>query len=338
MIMDPLVSILIPAYNSEKWIADTLRSVIGQTWSRKEIVVVDDGSTDRTLDVAKSFESKTVRVISQPNRGACAARNHAFAQCQGDLIQWLDADDLLSPDKISQQLRRFEKDGDTNILYSAGWGTFYYRPSKARITPTYFWQDLEPLDWLIYRMNSKQIWMHPSVWLVSRNVTERAGPWDERLLRNQDGEYFFRVVAESLLVKFVPESFGYYRKANLGSVSSNYSEAAQASLCLAGESCVKRLLSIEDSNRTRGACIRQYQDILSYLSPSAPHLIERIHRRIIELGGTVEPFSTGWSHSLLRRVVGVRKAARRETIVERAKRRAAINYDKLLAKFFGTNL
>jgi glycosyltransferase involved in cell wall biosynthesis len=336
--MDPLVSILIPAYNSEKWIADTLRSAIGQSWSRKEIVVVDDGSIDRTLDVAKSFESKTVRVISQPNRGACAARNHAFAQCQGDFIQWLDADDLLAPDKISQQLKRFEKDGDTNILYSAGWGTFYYRPSKAKVTQTYLWQHLDPLDWLIYQIGNQRIWMHPSVWLVSRNVTERAGPWDERLLRNQDGEYFFRVVAESSQVKFVPESSGYYRRVNLDSVSNNYSEAAQASLCLAGESCEKRLLSIEDSNRTRCACIRQYQDILSFLSPSAPHLIERIHRKIIELGGTVEPVSISWRLSLVRRVVGVRKADRLKTIVGRAKRGAAINYDKLLAKFFGTNL
>ena len=66
--MRPLVSILIPAYNAEQWIADTLRSAIAQTWERKEIIVVDDGSTDRTLAVARQFESEQVRVVAHEHQ------------------------------------------------------------------------------------------------------------------------------------------------------------------------------------------------------------------------------------------------------------------------------
>jgi len=96
----PLVSILIPAFNAEEWISDTLSSAIAQTWERKEIIVVDDGSSDQTLTVARRFESQGVRVVPQKNQGAAAARNTALSLSQGDYIQWLDADDLLAPTRL----------------------------------------------------------------------------------------------------------------------------------------------------------------------------------------------------------------------------------------------
>src|SRR5262249_15570247 len=95
----PLVSILIPAYNAEPWIADTLRSALAQTWPNTEIIVVDDGSRDETLKVARQFECAKLRVITHKNQGAAATRNVAFSLSRGEYIQWLDADDLLAPDK-----------------------------------------------------------------------------------------------------------------------------------------------------------------------------------------------------------------------------------------------
>ncbi len=102
--MQPLVSILIPAYNSQEWLADTLESAIAQTWPRKEIIVVDDGSRDHTAEVARRFTSKEVAVVTTKNQGAAAARNHAMRLSQGDYIQWLDADDLLAPEKVERQI------------------------------------------------------------------------------------------------------------------------------------------------------------------------------------------------------------------------------------------
>ena len=90
----PLVSILIPCYNSEKWLAETLESALAQTWQNKEIIVVDDGSSDGSLSIAQKFSSSKVAVISQKNRGASSARNLALGKAQGDFIQYLDADDL----------------------------------------------------------------------------------------------------------------------------------------------------------------------------------------------------------------------------------------------------
>src|SRR5438477_10983423 len=146
--MTPLISILIPAYNAEPWIGDTIRSALAQTWPRKEIVVVDDGSTDQTLQVARQFASRDVFVVTQENQGASAARNKAFQLCQGDYIQWLDADDLLSPDKIQRQMV-VTKDSESKLrLISCEWGYFMYRPKKAKFVPSSLWSDLSPLEWL----------------------------------------------------------------------------------------------------------------------------------------------------------------------------------------------
>ena len=102
--MKRLVSILIPAYNAEGWIAQAIQSAIAQTWQEKEIIVVDDGSKDRTGEVARRFASKRVAVVSTENQGLSAAVNHAYRLSQGDYIQELDADDVLAPHKIERQL------------------------------------------------------------------------------------------------------------------------------------------------------------------------------------------------------------------------------------------
>ena len=118
--MKPLVSILVPAYNAAPYIAETLDSALAQTWQNIEIVVVDDGSRDDTLAIAKTYESKRVKVISQENKGASTARNRALKAAQGDFIQYLDADDLLAPDKIERQLKLSEFDRNSDYVTAHG--------------------------------------------------------------------------------------------------------------------------------------------------------------------------------------------------------------------------
>ena len=102
--MNCRVSILIPAYNAERFVGAALQSALDQTWPDTEIILVDDGSKDQTLAVARRHESAKVKIMCQENRGAAAARNTALREAQGDFLQYLDADDFLSPDKILEQL------------------------------------------------------------------------------------------------------------------------------------------------------------------------------------------------------------------------------------------
>ena len=101
----PVVSICMPAYNAEDYVAAALDSVLGQTWSNLEIIVVNDGSTDGTAGVLDRYSDEArVTVIHQENQGAAAARNRGFEASTGDYIQYLDADDLLHPRKVEAQM------------------------------------------------------------------------------------------------------------------------------------------------------------------------------------------------------------------------------------------
>jgi len=208
--MQPLVSILIPAYNAERWLVDTIESAIAQTWPQKEIIVVNDGSTDRTLAIARQFERNAVRVVTQPNQGAAAARNKAFSMSRGDYIQWLDADDILAPDKIARQMALVEEGLGNRSLLSSEWGKFMYRSSRAHFAPTALWEDLSPVDWLLRKLGCN-LYMQTATWLVSRELTVAAGPWDTRLMGDDDGEYFCRILLASDGVRFVSGSRVYYR-------------------------------------------------------------------------------------------------------------------------------
>ncbi len=307
----PLVSILIPAFNADKWITETLRSAIAQTWDRREIIVVDDGSTDKTLALARQFESDSVHVVAQENQGAAAARNKALSLSQGDYIQWLDADDLLAPEKISLQMEQSEIERDDLMLYTSAWGRFYFRAERARFCPDSLWCDLKPVEWLVTKFE-KGVWMNPAAWLVSRRSTELAGPWDGRLSfsGDDDGEYMCRLVARSRAVKFVQDARCYYRIGNTSGLSWRRSDTALDSFFLATTLCINHLRSLEDSERTRAAGVRFLQKRLRYFYPLKPAIIQAATMLASDLGGTLAPPSMSRRFRLVSQIVGWKLAMR----------------------------
>jgi glycosyltransferase involved in cell wall biosynthesis len=98
-----LVSILIPCFNTERWIEQAIKSALAQTWREKEVIVVDDGSTDMSLKLIKNFGDR-IRWVSGPNRGSNVARNRLLELARGEWLQYLDADDYLLPEKIALQM------------------------------------------------------------------------------------------------------------------------------------------------------------------------------------------------------------------------------------------
>ena len=285
--MAPLVSILIPAYNAEKWIRRTLESALSQDHPNKEVILVDDGSTDQTLTIAKSFESGSVKVINQPNAGGPVARNKAFEHAQGDYIQWLDHDDLLAPNKISAQLQSLERVQNDKILCSCPFATFYYRIEKARLFESPLYQDLEPLDYFFIKFSMNTYFQY-TCWLVSRKLTELAGPWWEIRSPDDDGEYFCRVVRASEKIQFVPQAKCYWRALNAGSFSgaSRKSRTARESRFASMQRCIEHFRSLEDSDRSRAACVKFLQD-RPYFCRKSPDIVNRMKALAVELGGTL---------------------------------------------------
>jgi glycosyltransferase involved in cell wall biosynthesis len=300
--MEPLVSILITAYNAEDTIACTLESAIAQTWSRKEIIVVDDGSTDRTAAVVRQF--KDVMLVSTENQGLSAAQNHAFPLSQGDYIQYLDADDLLAPDKIERQLAALGDFDSRRVLLSSPWAPFYHRIRHARFVRNSLWQDLSPVEWLLRKMR-ENIHMQNATWLVSRELAKAAGPWNTRLQYDQDGEYFCRVLLASEGTRFVPGTGIYYRASASNRISFiGNSDKKKDSLLLSMKLHIQYLRSLEDSERVRKACLVYLQNWYGNFYPGRPDLMQEAQQLAASLGGRLSRPQVSWKYAWIQKLFG----------------------------------
>jgi glycosyltransferase involved in cell wall biosynthesis len=335
--MIPLLSILIPAYNAEAWIAETMRSALAQMWPRKEIIVVDDGSTDQTLTVARRFASKGVLVVTHENQGAAASRNKAFSLCQGDYIQWLDADDLLSHDKVAKQMETRDRGCSERTLLSCAWGHFMYRPRHADFRPTALWCDLSPTEWLIRKMG-RHLHMQTATWLVGRELTESAGPWDTRLLGDDDGEYFCRVLLASDGVRFVPQARVFYRMAAAGGLSyvgrsSRRMKAQWVSMQLH----IGYLRSLEDSERVRAACVKYLQNLLIDFYPERLDIVREAEQLAADLGGRLDTPRFSWKYEWVRCLFGRQLAKRAQLCLPRVKWSLLRLWDRVLFRLEGAS-
>ncbi len=331
--MNPLVSILIPAYNAEEWLAATIRSAMAQTWKSTEIIVVDDGSTDGTLMVARMFESQGVKVCSQVNQGASAARNKAFSLSHGDYIQWLDADDLLAPDKIALQMGAMGESPNPRILVSGEWGSFMYRPSHAKFVPSALWQDLQKAEWLLRKMEHN-VYMQTAVWLVSRELAETAGPWNTCMIGDDDGEYFCRVLLASDGVQFVSGAKVYYRK--LGPNSLSYignSDKKRDAQWLSMQLHIGYLRSLDDGTRARTACVNFLQNWMVYFYPERPDLFDKASELARSLDGNLKAPTLSWKYAWIKNLLGWRVARHAQFLVPSFKLSLLTRLDKMIYRF-----
>lgn len=331
----PLVSILIPAYNAEATLAETLRSAVAQTWHRKEIIVTDDGSTDRTAEIARGFAASGVRVVSTVNRGLSAAVNAAYRECQGEYIQELDADDLMSPEKIELQMAALLRGGDDLMLASSPWAYFYFRPQRARFVPTALCQDQTPVEWLLRKL-ARNLHMQNATWLMSRRLAETAGPWKEDLRYDQDGEYYARVVTASNGIRFVPEGKVFYRTGNRGRVSFiGHSQPKRESLLVSMKLHIQYIRSLEDSERVHAACVTYLQNWFEHFYPARPDLAAEAQALAAQLGGQLEPPALRSKYGWIQAVLGRRVARQAQAVLPNLKSSLAVSWDKAMHRMEG---
>jgi glycosyltransferase involved in cell wall biosynthesis len=329
--MQPLVSILIPAYNSEAWIGETIQSAVAQTWPRKEIIVVDDGSKDGTAEVAQRFASKEVKVVTVPNQGAAAARNHAYSLSQGEYIQWLDADDLLSPDKVERQLAALRDSDTPRTLLSCPWAHFDYRIQRARFVPTSLWADLTPVEWLLRKM-SENLHMQTATWLTHRELCEAAGPWNTAMLTDDDGEFYCRVLLAASGTRFVPEARVYYRRVASSSRLSFVGTSDRRKAAMAGslKLHIQYIRSLEDSPRVRKACLTYLQNWYEFFYPERLDLAARLQNLATDLGGRIEEPQLRWKYAWMKPLFGWKTAKWAQRTLPQVKESFLRQYDKAI--------
>lgn len=303
-LMTERVSIIIPCHNAAPWIAETLESALAQTWPDCEILVVDDGSHDNSASIVDRYAEQGVRLLQQDNRGAAAARNTGIAASTGDYIQFLDADDLLDPDKIAHQVSALGSAPPSSIA-TAAWARFTNDISQASFNPDPVWSDAAPMDWLVLSWSGGGM-MHPAAWLTPRAVVERVGGWNESLSLDDDGEYFARIVLASKSVLHCPAAKVYYRTHQKGSLSQAKSAAAWQSshrVCLLLD---KLALTHEDSPRVRHACALNHLRFAFHAWPftAARELARSSLDRARQLDPTARRPRSGPRFEMIARLVG----------------------------------
>ena len=202
------LSTIIPAYNRAELIGETLRSVLSQSRPPAEVVVVDDGSSDGTAEAVTRFDA-SVRLIRQANAGAGAARNAGFAAASGEVVHFMDSDDLLAPGFYSAGLSAIERGAD---LTYAPW--LKARIAGKTLAPERFVlqqgpvPDSTPLDRLALLVDWVTLFQ---CCLVRREVIERAGPFRLDLTPSEDTELLYRVLREARAPRHVAQALTIYR-------------------------------------------------------------------------------------------------------------------------------
>ncbi|MGJ8745210.1 glycosyltransferase family 2 protein [Polaribacter sp.] len=216
----PLVSILIPMYNSEDYINETLDSCLSQKYKNIEIIIVDDESTDSSYKICETYAAqyKFIKVYKQLNSGAPAARNLAFKKSKGEFIQYLDADDLLSDDKIEGQINILKNEDDSTISYCK------YSRFTDDIEKSILNQNSISINYTrsitFFNYLLKTGWLQTSCWLVPRKLIISTGDWRQDLSRNQDGDFFGRVILNSKKGIYSNKGEVFYRILNPNSITA----------------------------------------------------------------------------------------------------------------------
>ena len=190
--MGPLVSVVIPVFNGERFLREAVQSVLDQRYSPVEIVIVDDGSTDGTETVARSF-SETVRYLKQTNKGPAAARNRGIEHAQGSLLAFADADDLWPPDKLKLQLSYLIEDPAIEIV-------------MGRIQQVFVGADQgEPFGDPAFSVNLGSA-------IIRKSVFERVGLFDETMRYSEDVDWFMRAREGGAAIKTIDAVTLLYRQ------------------------------------------------------------------------------------------------------------------------------
>ncbi|AYL97257.1 glycosyltransferase family 2 protein [Mucilaginibacter celer] len=298
----PLVSVCIPAYNCEKYVGQAIKSVLAQTYADIEVIVVDDGSADGTLNVIEQIDDKRLKAISTPNHGASAARNLAYQNATGQYIIFFDADDLLPPDFIDRQLNRIN--GRDDVIVLSGWGRFYNDDPgtfKAEQIP---YQEMQLAGWINTYWRAGAPMTAPGRSLIPRRLIEKAGLWNEELSLNDDMEFYTRMFIKAQSILFCHDAVLYYRS-GIGGLSSRKGPKAYNSLLQSISLSINYALQVVDnSDEIRLSSANMLQGVIYELYPHHRELIGKAQKQINQLGRPDLKFMAGGITSYMVAVLG----------------------------------
>ena len=203
----PLISVIIPTYNGEKTILETIQSLQQQSFRDLEIIVINDGSTDGTVELLKQIAEPRLKIFSYENGGLPVARNRGIDRATGDYITFIDADDLWTPDKLESQLAALQQNPQAGVAYS--WTAFINEKSEF----LYAWEPIYYQGNVYPQLLVKNFISSGSNILARREFIEAAGRFDPTLKSAEDWDYYIRIAAICQFV-LVPQYQILYRRSS----------------------------------------------------------------------------------------------------------------------------
>ncbi len=201
----PQVSVIIPAYNGDRYIVQAVESVLAQTFTDYEIIIVDDGSTDETHQVLQPY-FEIIRYVHQENRGVAAARNRGIQEAKGKFIAFLDQDDFFFPDKLAAQIALFHQQPSLGIVNS-GWRLVNEQGDAiSDITPWLYFPKLDLETWIV------QMPVLPSAMMFSRRWLELAGGFNSEFDSVDDSDLVLRLAMLGCEAAWLPQVTVFYRQ------------------------------------------------------------------------------------------------------------------------------
>ena len=315
-INQPLVSVCVPAYDCAKYITETLACLCCQTHVNLEIIVVNDGSADETLTLAKSVEDTRVTVLDFENRGAATARNIAYKHSKGDYIIFFDADDCVAADFISSQLNALSR--RTDCIAVSAWGRFYRSVQEDfKLNKELIDRPCTLEDWIVANWYSSQHNTPPGRLLIPRVIVERAGLWNESLSLNDDFEFFTRIALNAAKIIPNPEAVYCYRS-GINGLSNTKSDEAYLSLFESMKLSFDLAIGKYGTNsEVRRACANQWQSYIYEVYPRLPEQHLKAQEAIKKLGGADFKYPAGGLTSLLIKFLGWKVAKNLKLILKR---------------------
>lgn len=230
-----MVSVIIPTYNYAAYLPDTLDSLLQQSYTDWECIVVDDGSQDQTAELVDAYcqKDKRFRYFFQVNQGVSQARNLGINEAKGDFIQFLDGDDLLQKDKIQTQHDYFQQEANVDIVYGE---VRYFSDGNSRAL-RYSLNDQKEFDWLpkhqtggsdLIATFTSYNFLVMNAPLIKKEVFERVGYFNPEMKAIEDWDFWLRCALSSCIFHFVskPESFALVR-VHEGSLSTQQHDMNQ---------------------------------------------------------------------------------------------------------------
>jgi len=311
---DPLVSVCMPCYNAEKYVGEAIESVLNQTYKNIELIVVNDGSTDRSGEVLEKYKAKGVKVLAEKCGNASRARNRAFREAKGEYVKFFDADDILSPEMVERQVERLT--GRQDAVAMSEWGRFYNDDIQTfRSNPQGVWKDSSAVNWLVEAIRDAQPMMQAGMFLIPRQLSKRGGPWIENSSPIDDFEYFCRLFCEAKEILFVRGTTLFYRSGIKNSLSKQKSNEARKLQCESLILGTGHILKKRQDAEARLACANVCQHLIYDLYPRHPDLRARLETRVKECGGAkIEP-SGGRYFQMLSPWIGWKLARRAQRAV-----------------------